>query len=68
MTRCGPAGSRPRLPVSPKQDGLLTVALVTLVVAAVLMPASWWAVLGLLTTLVVIPWMLLRAIERKGFD
>jgi hypothetical protein len=40
---------------------LLVGALIVVVVAATLLPASGWAVLGLITTVMVLPWMLLCA-------
>jgi hypothetical protein len=46
----------------------LVVALTVLVLVGALLPASAWAVLGVVTTLVVIPWLLLAATERGGWD
>jgi hypothetical protein len=44
------------------------VGLIVLVVVGSLLPASWWAVLGLVTTLVVVPWLLLAVTENNGWD
>jgi hypothetical protein len=54
-------------PLSARSTGLLFVALTVLVLVGALLPASWWAVLGLVTTLVV-PWLLLAAIEKNQSD
>jgi hypothetical protein len=55
-------------PLSARSTFLLVVALSVLAVAGALVPAAWWAVLGLVTTLVVVPWLLLAAIEKKPSD
>lgn len=57
-----------RWPLSGPSTGLLVVALTVLVLVGALLPASAWAVLGVVTTLVVIPWLLLAAIEKGGWD
>jgi Protein of unknown function (DUF3040) len=46
----------------------LVGALIVLVVAAALMPATGWALLGLITTLVVLPWLLLCAAATRRED
>ena len=55
-------------PLSARAAGALIVALAVLVIAGALVPASWWATLGLVTTLVVVPWLLLAATENDGSD
>jgi hypothetical protein len=55
-------------PLSLPTTGLLLVGLLVLVVVGSLLPASWWAVLGLVTTLVVVPWLLLAVTEKNGWD
>jgi Flp pilus assembly protein TadB len=55
-------------PLSLRSTALLFVALLFLVVAGALLPSSWWAFLGLITTLVIIPWILLAAVERQRTD
>ena len=55
-------------PLSGPSTCLLVVALTVLVLVGALLPASAWAVLGVVTTLVVIPWLLLAATERGGWD
>ncbi len=55
-------------PLSGPSTGLLVVALTVLALVGALLPASAWAVLGVVTTLVVIPWLLLAATERGGWD
>jgi hypothetical protein len=52
-------------PMSARCTVLLVLAQLVLVVASVLVPASWWAVLVLVTTLVVVPWFLLCALEKR---
>jgi hypothetical protein len=55
-------------PLSIPSTGLLIVALTVLVLVGALLPASAWAVLGVVTTLVVVPWLLLAATERNHSD
>ncbi len=55
-------------PLSVPITGLLLVGLLVLVLVGALLPASWWAVLGLVTALVVVPWLLLAATEKNGWD
>jgi hypothetical protein len=50
-------------PLSLRCSLLLIVVLVVLAAATVLVPS--WALLGLITTLVVVPWILLCAVERN---
>jgi hypothetical protein len=38
------------------------------VLVGALLPASAWAVLGVVTTLVVVPWLLLAVTEKNGWD
>jgi Protein of unknown function (DUF3040) len=62
-------GSAPRWwPLSAPTTVLLFVGLLVLVLVSALLPASWWAVLGIVTTLVVVPWLLLAATENNGWD
>jgi hypothetical protein len=53
-------------PVSLPATGLLLAGLLVLVLVGALLPASWWAVLGVVTALVVVPWLLLAATEKNG--
>jgi hypothetical protein len=46
----------------------LFVVVSVLMLAGRLLPASWWAVVGLVTTLVVVRWMLLAALEKNQPD
>lgn len=55
-------------PLSVPATGLLVVGLLVLVLAGALLPASGWAVLGLVTTLVVVPWLLFAVTEKNGWD
>ncbi|TQM36434.1 DUF3040 family protein [Pseudonocardia cypriaca] len=55
-----------RWPVSLPATGLLLAGLLVLVLIGALLPASWWAVLGVVTALVVVPWLLLAATEKNG--
>jgi hypothetical protein len=60
------SGPAPRWwPLSARSTGLLVLALTVLVPVGALLPASWWAVLGLLTTLFVVPSLLLAALENS---
>jgi hypothetical protein len=52
-------------PLSGRSTGLLVVGMSILVLVGVLLPASAWAVLGVVTTLVVVPWLLLAATEKR---
>jgi hypothetical protein len=53
--------------LSAPTTGLLFVGLLVLAIVGALLPASWWAVLGVVTALVVIPWLLLAATEKNGW-
>jgi DUF3040 family protein len=55
-------------PLSAPCTGLLFVGLLVLVLFGALLPASAWAVLGVVTTLLVVPWLLLAATEKGGWD
>jgi hypothetical protein len=46
--------------------GLLVAGLIVLVVAGALLPDSAWAALAAITAVVVVPWLLLCATERRG--
>ncbi len=52
-------------PLSASMTGLLIVGLLVLVLAGALLPASWWGVLGVVTALVVVPWLVLAASEKN---
>jgi len=65
-TMTWPAGIRGWWPISLAQSGSLVIGLLVLMIAAVLLPASWWALLAALTVLLVIPWMLLCTVERHN--
>lgn len=53
-------------PISVRSAVLLLVAQVVLIVAAAFTPASCWPLLGLITAVVVVPWILLCASEQAG--
>jgi hypothetical protein len=55
-------------PLSVPSTGLLFLVLLVLVLVGAFVPASWWAVLGVVTTLVVVPWLLLAATEKQRHD
>jgi hypothetical protein len=55
-------------PLSVPITGLLIAGLVVLVLVGALLPASGWAILGVVTTLVVVPWLLLAASEKNSWD
>lgn len=52
-------------PMSARATGLLFVVLSVLVLAGSLLPASWWPVLGLVTTVTVVAWLVLAATEEN---
>jgi Protein of unknown function (DUF3040) len=55
----------PWRPLSVPATGLLIAGLLVLVLVGALLPASAWAILGVVTTLVVVPWLLLAATEKN---
>jgi hypothetical protein len=55
-------------PLSGRATGLLILGLLVLVLVGALLPASRWAVLGVVTTLVVVPWLLLALAEKNHSD
>jgi len=55
-------------PLSARSTGILFVVVSVLMLAGTLLPASWWAVVGLVTTLVVVRWLLLAALEKNQPD
>ena len=55
-------------PLSVRSTCLLFIALTVLVLVGALLPTSWWAVVGVVTTLVVLPWLLLAATEKNQPD
>jgi hypothetical protein len=55
-------------PLSARSTGTLLVVVSVLMLAGPLPPASWWAVVGLITTLVVVRWPLLAAHEKNQPD
>ena len=59
IDRHGSLSTRGWWPLSVRCTGLLLLALCVLVVASVLVPASGWLILGLITAAVVVPWILL---------
>ena len=54
-SRCRPGS----WPMSGRCTVLLVPVMLVLVLAAAVVPAPWWFVLGPVTTLVVVPWLLL---------
>ena len=63
---CGSLRAPAWWPLSARCAVLLPVALLVLVVASVLVPASGWLVLGLITLVVVVPWILLCIFDQRG--
>lgn len=60
------SGRAPRWwPLSARSTASLVLALTVLVPVGALLPASWWAVLGFLATLFVVPCLLLAALENR---
>jgi hypothetical protein len=64
MGRAGPRALR-WWPLSATSTVLMIVGLIVLVFVGALLPASAWAVLGVVTALVVVPCLLLAATERN---
>ena len=48
-----------RLRATVRHVALLIIALIILIIAATAVPGDWWGALGLLTTLLLVPWILL---------
>ena len=48
-----------------RHGALLLAALIILIIAAAVLPPTWWGVLGLLTTLLLVPWILLFPTNRS---
>jgi hypothetical protein len=67
MSRAQPRARR-WWPLSGPSTGLLVVGLIVLVPVGALLPASAWAVLRIVTALVVVQWLLLAATERNRSD
>jgi hypothetical protein len=66
LTRRRRYRSAPRWwPLSVPSTGLLIVGLLVLVLVGALLPASAWAIIGVVTALVVVPWLLLAASEKN---
>ena len=57
-----------RLRTAARHGMLLIIALIILIVAASVMPSSWWHILGLLTTLLLVPWILLFPTDHPNQD
>ena len=55
-------------PLSARSTGILFVVVSVLMLAGTLLPASWWAVVGLVTTPAVVRWLLLAALEKNQPD
>lgn len=55
-------------PLSARSTVTLLIGLALLSVAAMLIPASGWAWLAVVTTLVILPWLVLAATERRRDD
>jgi Flp pilus assembly protein TadB len=51
-----------------RHGALLIAALIILIIAAAALPPTWWAVLGLLTTVLLVPWILLFPADRSHRD
>ena len=60
------AGTRLRAAV--RHGALLITALIILIIAATAVPAGWWTALGLLTTLLLVPWILLFPTDHPNQD
>lgn len=67
LRRSGPGAARLWWPLSAACTVLLVVAMPVFVIVGALVPTSWWAALAVITTLVV-PCLLLCAIERRTSD
>jgi len=67
LQRSGPGAARLWWPLSATCTVLLVVAMPVFVIVGALVPTSWWAALAVITTLVV-PCLLLFAIERRTSD
>ena len=68
MTRA--AGPLPRSAwrATARHGALLLAALIILITAAAVLPPTWWGVLGLLTALLLVPWILFFPTNRFHRD
>ena len=57
-----------RLRAAVRHGALLITALIILIIAATAVPAGWWTALGLLTTLLLVPWILLFPTNHPNQD
>ncbi len=57
-----------RLRAAVRHVALLITALLVLIIAATAVPADWWTALGLLTTLLLVPWILLFPTDHPNQD
>ena len=51
-----------------RHGALLIAALITLIITAATIPPAWWGVLGLLTTSLLVPWILLFPADHPNKD
>jgi Flp pilus assembly protein TadB len=60
------AGSRWR--AAARHGALLIAALIILIITAAAIPPAWWSVLGLLSTVLLVPWILLFPTDHPNQD
>jgi Flp pilus assembly protein TadB len=65
MTRTARPKPGSRWRATARHGALLLAALIILIIAAAVLPSTWWGVLGLLTTLLLVPWILLFPTNRS---
>jgi Flp pilus assembly protein TadB len=68
MTRADLPRAGTRWRAAARHGALLIAALIILVIAAAVLPSTWWGVLGLLTTLLLVPWILLFPTHHSNRD
>ena len=68
MTRAAWPKPGARWRAAARHGALLIAALVILIIASAILPPTWWGVLGLLTIVLLVPWILLFPTNRSHRD
>ena len=68
MTRAAWPKPGGRWRAAARHGALLIAALIILIIATAALPPTWWGILGLLTTVLLVPWILLFPTNRSHRD
>ena len=68
MTRAAWPKPGARWRAAARHGALLIAALIILIIASAILPPTWWGVLGLLTIVLLVPWILLFPTNRSHRD